>query len=291
MKRILIISDGKPGHLNQSIAFCKIKNISYDIVEVKFKSKIHKLLSYVFDKIDFYTDALYEDYRKYYYDFYDAVVSAGSSTYYLNKLLSKENSIKSIALMYPKGYKTNSFDYIIAQEHDEFKSQENIITVPLNLSYLKSKNIIKQDEDKKSLAIIIGGNNKVFNMETSKIRESIESILEQYPEYLKYITTSSRTPLEVEDLIHEYEFDYKLIFSREPNINPLGDFVHNCDKFFITIDSTSMISEIRANSDASVEIIDLQSRKENTKYHRLVENVKKIDKKVDFEKLLGKVKI
>jgi len=42
MKKILIISDGKPGHLNQSIAFCKIKEINYDILEIKFKSKFHK---------------------------------------------------------------------------------------------------------------------------------------------------------------------------------------------------------------------------------------------------------
>ncbi len=54
MKRILIISDGKPGHLNQSIAFCKIKDISYDILEVKFKSKFHKALSYLLDKFDFF---------------------------------------------------------------------------------------------------------------------------------------------------------------------------------------------------------------------------------------------
>ena len=73
MKRILIISDGKPGHLNQSIAFCKIKDISYDILEVKFKSKFHKALSYFFDKFDFFTDALFEDYKKFYFDFYDAL--------------------------------------------------------------------------------------------------------------------------------------------------------------------------------------------------------------------------
>ena len=65
MKRILIISDGKPGHLNQSIAFCKIKDVSYDILEVKFKSKFHKALSYFFDKLGYYTDFLFEDYKKF----------------------------------------------------------------------------------------------------------------------------------------------------------------------------------------------------------------------------------
>ena len=119
MKRILIISDGKPGHLNQSIAFCKIKDISYDILEVKFKSKFHKALSYLFDKFDFFTDALFEDYKKFYFDFYDAVVSTGSGTYYFNKFIGKKYNKKSIALMFPKSYKTKNFYYIIAQEHDK----------------------------------------------------------------------------------------------------------------------------------------------------------------------------
>ena len=96
MKRILIISDGKPGHLNQSIAFCKIKDVSYDILEVKFKSKFHKALSYFFDKLGYYTDFLFTDYKKYYGDFYDAVISAGSGTYYFNKYISKKYNKNSI---------------------------------------------------------------------------------------------------------------------------------------------------------------------------------------------------
>ena len=85
MKRILIISDGKAGHLNQSIAFCKIKEVSYDILEVKFKSKFHKALSYLFDRFDYFTDILFDEYKRYYFDFYDAIISAGSGTYYFNK--------------------------------------------------------------------------------------------------------------------------------------------------------------------------------------------------------------
>lgn len=291
MKRILIISDGRPGHLNQSIAFCKIKNISYDILEVKFKSSFHKALSYIFDKVGYYTDSLFDNYRKYYYEFYDAVISTGSSTYYFNKFISKTQNKKSIALMYPKGYKTSDFTYIIAQEHDKFKLEKNITALPLNLSSFKEKGYIKQDEDTKSIGIIIGGNNKIFKLDANIIREKLDFIFDNYPKHLKYVTTSRRTSFEIETILDEYDFDYKLIYSREPNINPIGDFIKNCEIFFITMDSTSMLSEVRANSDAKIEVIELESNKENTKYHRLVNIVKKIDKKIDFEKLLEKVKV
>ena len=157
------------------------------------------------------------------------------------------------------------------------------MAIPLNLSYTAPKGYLKKDETKKSLAIIIGGDNAVFSMTKMAIKEKLDGIFEKYPDYLKYITTSRRTSFEVESLINEYNFDYKLIYSKEPNINPIGDFINICDEFFITIDSTSMLSEVRANSDAKINIIQLESKKQNTKYHKLASNVEKTDGKLIFE--------
>ncbi len=291
MKRILIISDGKPGHLNQSIAFCKIKNISYDILEVKFKSKFHKIVSYLFDRVNFFTEELFEEHKNYYPDFYDAIVSTGSGTYYFNKLIGKKYNKKSIALMLPKSYKYSNFYYIVAQEHDHPVLMDNLLAIPLNLSYPIEKGYIKKDENKKSLAVIIGGDNSVFSMHYYMIKDKLDEIFEKYPDYLKYITTSRRTAFEIETLIEEYNFDYKLIYSREPNINPIGDFIEICDEFFITIDSTSMLSEVRANSDAKINIIELESKKTNTKYHKLAAIINEMDEKLNFEKILKKIKI
>lgn len=291
MKRILIISDGKPGHLNQSIAFCKIKNISYDILEVKFKSKFYKVLSYILDRFNFFTDALFEEHKKYYPEFYDAIVSTGSGTYYFNKLIGQKYNKKSIALMLPKSYKYSNFYYIVAQEHDHPVLLDNLVAIPLNLSYPTPKGYLKKDDNKKSLAIIIGGDNGVFSMNYYLIKDKLDEIFGKYPEYLKYITTSRRTSFDIEALIDEYEFDYKLIYSREPNINPIGDFIDICDEFFITIDSTSMLSEVRANSDAKINIIELESKKENTKYHKLAAIINDMDEKLNFVKLLRKIKI
>jgi len=291
MKRILIISDGKPGHLNQSIAFCKIKNISYDILEIKFKSKFHKLLSYAYDKIGYYTNGLFQNYKKHYYEFYDAVVSCGSSTYYFNKLISKEENKKSIVLMLPKGYKYQDFDYIIAQKHDNPPMLENLIQVPLNISFSKPKGLIKHNKEKDSIGIIIGGNNAVFSFDVLSLKNRLDEIFKDNKDKLKFVTTSRRTSKEVEELIETYDFDYKLIYSNDPNINPIPDFLEQCKKLYITIDSTSMLSEARANSEAKITIIDLVAKKQNTKFHKLASIVESINKKVDFEKLLKRVEV
>ena len=291
MKRILIISDGKQGHLNQSIAFCKIKKISYDILEIKFCSKLAKFFSYGFEKVSFYTDDLYLKHKKINYEFYDAIIGAGSTTYYFIKYVSKKYQIKSIALMFPKSYSYKDFDYIIAQSHDNPPKLDNIIEIPLNLSYSTPKNIIKKEDNKKALGVIIGGDNNIFKMGIGHIKNSLDEIFEKYPNHLKYITTSRRTPMKIENLIESYDFDYKLIFSKEPNINPIPDFLVLCEELYITIDSTSMLSESKANSDAKINIIDLKSKKSDTKYHRLANIVENTKEKIDFEKLLERVKI
>jgi hypothetical protein len=289
-KKILIISDGKPGHLNQSIAFAKLKDLDYNILEISFRSKIFKLISYLFDKVDFYTDSIF-DYKKTDFSKYDAIVSTGSNTYYFNKVISQKYNKKSIVLMLPKSYKYETFDYIVAQSHDNPPKLENIITIPFNLSFSEPKGFIKKEDDRKSVAVIIGGNNNIFTMDVETLKKSLDNIFAKFPDHKKYITTSRRTPKKIEKLIEKYEFDYKLIYSQKPDINPISDFIDICDEFFITIDSTSMISEIRANSNGNVHVIDLNSDKKNTKFHKLAFSVESIKSKIDLKKELEKIKI
>jgi len=46
VSRVLILSDGRLGHLNQSIAFSKYCNLPYDVVEVKPRYFWSKAISY-----------------------------------------------------------------------------------------------------------------------------------------------------------------------------------------------------------------------------------------------------
>ena len=77
--------------------------------------------------------------------------------------------------------------------------------------------------------------------------DKLDEIFEKYPEYLKYVTTSRRTSFDIESLIDEYEFDYKLIYSREPNINPIDDFIdinsQNPVSFFIIFAPASSLTD------------------------------------------------
>jgi len=291
--KILILSDGRAGHVNQSIAYAKYLGAKYEIVDVAFKYKFFKNLSYLLDFFKVYTEFIFNTKLRDFSSF-NYVVSTGSSTYYLNKIVSKKYNLKSITLMLPRGFRYD-FDYIYAQNHDKPPKQSNIIEMDANFSYSKPLNLY--EPLKKSVAIIIGGQNSVYSMSVKEIKEYLDSIFELFGDYEIAVTSSPRTSKEIESLLDSYEFAYKVIFSKN-RVNPIADFLSKCEYVFITADSTSMISEAVGNGNANIEVLPLISLKDN-KFTTFVQNlenggylhlfngkVSKNSKKIDFKKYI-----
>lgn len=291
VKQILIVSDGRKGHLNQSIALAKYLGFEYDVIEIKFKNRFFKLLSYLFDRIGFYTMSIFEigdgSQNKFIHEMpkqvrhdkanhhkvlsrhpelvsgskneYGIVVSAGSSTYYAAKVIAKKLNVKSVAMMLPKGYRYN-FDVIFAQTHDNPPRQSNIIEIPANFAYAIPQGIYKPK--KKSIAIVIGGNNSFLNLDKQKLKKQLDFIVAEFKDHEIAITTSPRTPKDIEELVNSYHFDYEVIYSKNP-VNPIPDFLSQCDTVFITSDSTSMISEAISFGESNIVVLPLETKKEN----------------------------
>lgn len=262
MSNVLILSDDRKGHLNQSLAFVKYLDAAYDVVPVKFKYRWYKALSYILDKLGIHTEKLFDvqiDKK------YDMVVGTGSTTSYATKVIAKKMHAKSIVMMLPRGYRYD-FDIIFAQSHDNPPQKENIIKIPANFSYVEPKGIYQAG--KKSIGIVIGGDNKLFTMSKEKLQIQFDFIKEYYEGYEIAITTSPRTSKEIELLVASYGFDYEVIFSKNP-INPIPDFLELCETVFITGDSTSMISEAVSYGEANIVVLPLDSQGDN-KFTRLI---------------------
>lgn len=263
----LILSDGRMGHLNQSLALVKYLDIPYDVVMVKFKSRGFKLLSYLLDKLGIYTEKLFTGNLD---RVYDSVVSTGSSTYYANKVFAKKMQAKSIVMMLPKGYRYD-YDVIFAQHHDIPPKQENIRVTPANFSYVEPKGLYRAT--KKSIGIIIGGDNKIFHLSKEQLEKQLDFIKQHYEGYEIAISTSPRTSKEIEAVIKTYAFDYEVIYSQNP-VNPIPDFLSQCETVFITGDSTSMISEAVSYGVSNVVVLPLQNHNTN-KFTRFVKDLEK----------------
>jgi len=257
MKHVLILSDGRMGHLNQSIAFAKTMAYSYDILDVKFKNKFCKVLSYVFDTVSIYSKYLLDVgvVKK-----YTMVIGTGSNTYYATKVMAETMGVKSVVMMLPKGYRLN-FDFIFAQSHDNPPKQKNIIEIPANFSYVEPKGVYVKTK-KQSIGVVIGGDNSIFKMSEKSLSKQLDFIKAYYKGYALAITTSPRTSSEVERLVASYDFEYEVIFSKKP-INPIPDFLEQCETVFITADSTSMISEAISYGNANVVVLPLEYTQEN----------------------------
>ena len=290
---ILILSDGRAGHVNQSIAYAKYLDAKYEILDVSFKYRFFKNTSYILDFLKIYTEIIF-DVKTIDFTTFNYIVSTGSATYYANKTLAKKYNLKSIVLMLPRGFRYD-FDYIYAQSHDNPPAQSNIIEMDANFSYSESLNLYMPL--KKSVGIIIGGQNSVYKMSVKEIKEYLDRIFELFSDYEIAVTSSPRTSKEIEALLDSYDFAYKVIFSKNM-VNPIADFLYRCEYVFITADSTSMISEAVGNGNANIEVLPLLAQKDN-KFIAFVQNlenggylhifngeVSKNSKKIDFKRYI-----
>lgn len=276
MKTALIVSDGKPGHFNQSIALCRHLGLEYETIEVTYKSRAAKSLSYLLDRLGIYTPGLFSSLPQLQTSNFKLLISTGSTTYYANKLLAKELGIPNVAILYPNGYRLN-FTHILCPAYDHPPRRDNIIELPLNLCAAEpaffedkaSEFKTLHRQGKPAVGIIIGGPNAVSDIDHDRLAGQLNEIFALTEGMERWVTTSRRTPAEVEAVIENIPFDYTLINSRDA-YNPIPAFIQLCDRLFVTSDSASMISECASFGSASVEILMNRQLKSPNKFEELI---------------------
>ncbi len=259
MSKILIVTDGKAGHENQSKAFCSALGYAYDCVRVSYPTRAHKGLSYLADRLGLLTTRLFEieptD------GYYAAVVCTGSTAFYPGKVVARRRGIPVAAVLFPGGYRLD-FDCILAPAFDQPPEHPNIVRVPVNLTstsaafYEAGVAAFRERHAPRGPAagVIVGGPNAIAALTPAAMRTELDRIFAATEGRERWVTTSRRTPPDVEALIDSYPFDYKLIYSRD-TFNPIPAFVSLCETLFVTADSTGMISESVTRGSAGVEIL------------------------------------
>ncbi|WP_297941948.1 ELM1/GtrOC1 family putative glycosyltransferase [uncultured Campylobacter sp.] len=309
-RKALILSDGRKGHENQSIAFCELKGLEFCICKIAYANKLLKLCSYALDFFGLYfkifkcdlsggdtatdcknrsnlnnsalnspaapdsvnldaapngtnSDAVSD--RNLNFADFDLFVGAGSTSYYALKFYARRYAKSSVALMYPKGYRKD-FSVIIAGAHDRPRSRANLKISLVSLSFSRPQGLYRPQ--RKSIGFIIGGPNSCFEM-GDEILKQIEGVRAQFADCEFALTTSPRTPQATESALAKLSWDYSVIYSREP-INPIGDFLAQCEWVFISEDSVSMISEAVSNGSASVAILSLKRKDAHNKFNDFI---------------------
>jgi KDO2-lipid IV(A) lauroyltransferase len=236
-KRIIIVDDGRTGHLRQSQSLArhlreilreKGKSVEENIVFLQWRGPwaVSLFSFYVFlaqylsflrreDCLKrFLTDASFSDVMKYKADY---VVSCGSQGAGVNFILSQNHLAKSISILTPGLVSPERFDVVVLPQHDKPKTMRRarLITPKvspnlINTAYLKeqSEGLVKHYSHLKGNArtkfgVLIGGNTKGVKFDEAQIRELMGQIKEAALHYNADIllTTSRRTPLVIEQII------------------------------------------------------------------------------------------
>ena len=314
-RKALILSDGRKGHENQSIAFCELRGLDFCICKIAYANKLLKLCSYALDFFGLYfkifkcdlgggdtaadlkngsnlnssslnspaasdsanldaapngtnSDAVSYNAnldastdRNLNFTDFDLFVGAGSTSYYALKFYARRYAKPSVALMYPKGYRKD-FSVIIAGAHDRPKPSANLKISPVSLSFSRPQGLYKPQ--RKAVGFIIGGPNSCFEM-GDEILKQVEGVRAQFADCEFALTTSPRTPQATESALEKLSWDYSVIYGREP-VNPIGDFLAQCEWVFISEDSVSMISEAVSSGRANVAILSLKRKDAQNKF-------------------------
>ena len=235
--RLLIIDDGRTGHLRQSQAIArhlreilkkKGNSIDEHIVSLQWRGKslMASFSLYVFlaqffsflkreDVLKFFlTEESYNRLMTYKADF---VISCGSQAAGVNYILSQNHLAKSISILTPGLLSKERFNAVVLPEHDQPKPLKNarLITPKvapnlINPAYLKeqSEGLLKHYSHLKSsvrtkLGVLIGGDTKGVTFNEAQIRKLIDQVKEAALHYNADIllTTSRRTPADIEQVI------------------------------------------------------------------------------------------
>lgn len=282
MRKVLILTDGKAGHENQSKAFARALGCEADLAEVRFKSKFHKVLSYLLDHVGVRTTSLFVGVDKIAAAGIEGVIGTGSGTFYAAKALARRLNVRCGVVLYPRGYDLSSFDCILAPAFDRPKKACNVIEIPANLVandeafYEKGVEAFKGryagEIPTTAVAVIVGGPNKCSTMTASWMRAELDKVFSANRGAAFWVTTSRRTPPDVEAVVDSYPWDYRLIYSRD-HFNPIPAFVKLAKRLYVTAESTGMLSE--ACMFGSAEVVALDNLKPGDhKFRRFVEGLR-----------------
>ena len=260
MKKILIISDGIPGHFNQSngVAFmikeqcdCAITTheLSCRIYSLRSACTIFAKLLLRFNNKNIARGVLWM-YSPINIQGHDLVIAAGGNTMPVSAAIKLAFSLPVIQLGSPRGLHSSMFNALVTVEK-YFDHPSNIVaTISPNLySPAVCSNAAQEDNLSDHILFLIGGEGIGYSYgldEWERMLDSIQSLHSKIKLPIS-IVTSRRTQPEVEDLfqsrLKNILGDYSAWFHHgDKNFN-LAALFGSAINIFVTEDSAMMISE------------------------------------------------
>lgn len=251
MSDICIISDGKPGHLNQSLGLVEAllsvdTSLTYDICPpASWVHLIKLLISHLFLQSQPTTTKIF--------------VGAGHRTHLTllvyKKCFGVKSGAKVIVLMKPS-FPLRWFDLCLIPEHDQPAVLPNVIE-----TWGALNRVLPGVKTHNSGLILIGGPSKHFHWDEPLVLSQLREIVEQSAEVAWTLTTSRRTPDSFLMQLSATNLPIEIVSDEQTDKDWLPEQLAGAEICWVTEDSVSMVYEA-LTAGCRVGLIALQSERE-----------------------------
>ena len=300
-KKIVILSDGKPGHYNQSLGIMdQLSDDEYQLVEINFRSKWHdnilriflslfpggKLTDKVIWSILFFslTEETISKLKN--IQSVALILSTGSSVAAVNLLLGQLLDAKTVTCRPPSPVGTRQFDLaILPRLYWRQPERINVCRTlgvpnrisPERLEHFRPLSQKVSSSQRSKIGLLIGGNSPLHNMSKKVATRWIDFLLQlvKSRKWQVLLSTSRRTPKVIEeyiaDIVKDRNDDFPInLFSHQIPSSSQFKFEHilaNSDLLLVTEDSFSMVCEA-CSSGKPVVILEVERTQPNWRYRQ-----------------------
>lgn len=312
-RRVVILSDGKTGHVKQSQAAVKAFEdgrhfIESKVVEVRFRSRFSRAAALLWSRLApkgwaaawCLQQTLTEESAKQLLSHYaDIIVSCGSAALPAAVLAAGLFRAKSVALMNPAPFPLKRFDLVIAPVHDRLPSRQNVVAItgamvdaskPEFLAE-SAQQLMHHPKFRRSasaahlpvVALLLGGDTDAFMMTQAWTQALIDQILQActLTGAECVATTSRRTPRQSEAMLEEQLMASSacrllLLASSDSLEGTMPGLLGLADVVVVSGESVSMITESCASQRPVVVVeVPLRPKGKATKHFRFAEALNK----------------
>ncbi|MFH1791097.1 MAG: ELM1/GtrOC1 family putative glycosyltransferase [Candidatus Omnitrophota bacterium] len=282
LKKIVILSDGKQGHLNQSLALAaayrkyrevkgvKPEHTDVEIIEVRFRGLLRKAVFSVSSVFSGHACqgcmrclkfALTEEsYAKLERTYADVVISAGSSLAGVNSIFAIENSARNACAMKPGLLGAGKFSMCVLPRHDvkSRKTPKNVIVTDTVPNLADGDSIAAAAElachvkraNPRAIGVLMGGDNDAFTYGDEAVSRVMGGVIDAAEKIGAdiLVTTSRRTKSKTEEIIRSRFAGSRacrlLVIANEDNPPyAVGGILGQSDVIVVSGESVSMVSE------------------------------------------------
>ena len=270
----LVVSDGKKGHLNQSLAFAELLGSKPRVLGMRPLPGMREPLSRFFSPV-FPPNSYPRGWLSWVLETsLDAgeladwgerplIISAGTTSAIPALALAAYTGGRALHILRPTFVPPRLFDVVVLPQHDVVgQAPRNVLTLPIALGPIGG-NALEESLDEMHrrvdptqkpecgfIAVLIGGDSAHRRMQPELVLSEVTDLVSFARERNLRIllTTSRRTPAELEDELiklvsRESDAFYFCVWGRSDAYNPVPAFLKLADGVMVTEDSVSMASE------------------------------------------------